>query len=173
MNIRIPIALFLMLCLATALLAGRSQQKRPIREAEINAVIEAIQDEIYDLNLEKDFFSVGTTTKDNRDQEILNVYFQPDVLDNSRSWIIYKLMPDGEILRMYEIGRSGRIYLHGKPGEFRITQPDYPTVYMDDDDLCKLKHDWIKRQFIVDTNPDPRLVAAARERQRARRQASR
>jgi hypothetical protein len=172
-NIRIPVALFLTLCLATALLAGRPQQKRPIREAEINAVIEAIQDEIYDLNLEKDFFSVGTTTKDNRDQEILNVYFQPDVLDNSRSWVIYKLMPDGEILRMYEIGRSGRIYLHGKPGEFRITQPDYPTVFMDDDELCKLKHDWIKRQFIVDTNPDPKLVAAARERQRARKQASR
>jgi len=171
MNIRVILVLAWTLSLATALLASRPQQKRPIRETEINAVIEAIQDEIYDLKLEKDFFSVGTTTKDNRDQEILNVYLQPDVMEDSRSWVIYKLMPDGEILRMYEIGRSGRIYLHGKPGEFRITQPDYPTVFMDDDELCKLKHDWVRRHFVVDTNPSAELVAAARARQRARRKA--
>ena len=173
MNIRRSLGLVLLLSSVTALHGERAQQKRPVREAEINAVIEAAQDEIYDLNLEKDFLGVGPAAQGNRDQVILNIYFQPEVLDNSRSWVIYKLMPEGEILRMYEIGRSGRIYLHGKPGEFRITQPDYPTVYMDDDELCKLKHDWIRRRFIVDTNPDPKLVAAARERQRARRQASR
>jgi hypothetical protein len=172
MNIRVPMVLVLTLTLATTLLASRPQQERPIRETEMNAVIEAIQDEIYDLNLEKDFFSVGSTTKDNRDQEILNVYFQPDVIENSTSWVIYKLMSDGEIVRMYEIGRSGRIYLHGKPGNFSITQPDYPTVYMDDDQLCKFKHDWLRRHFVVDTNPSAQLVAAARARQTDRRQAS-
>ncbi len=102
----------------------------------------------------------------------VNVYFQPDVIENSRSWVIYKLMPDGEIVRMYEIGRSGRIYLHGKPGEFRVTQPDYPTVFMDDDQLCKLKHDWLRRHFVVDTNPSAELVAAARARQMARKQSA-
>ena len=111
-----------MISLATTLLAGQPQQKRPIRETEINAVIEAIQDEIYDLNLEKYVDDIGTRSPNNRNQYSVNVYFQPDILDNSRSWVIYKLMPDGEIVRMYEIGRSGRIYLHGKPGEFRITQ---------------------------------------------------
>jgi len=170
MNIRAPLASLVLLCVATTLLAGRPQQKRAIREADINAVIEAIQDEIYDLKVEKDFFSVGTTPRENRDQEVLNVYFQPEVIDNSRSWVIYKLMPGGEVIRMYEIGRSGRIYLHGKPGEFNITGPDYPTVFMDDDKLCKLKHDWIKRYFVVDTNPSAELVAAARARQRNRKQ---
>src|SRR5260370_13095025 len=173
MNTRVLLVLSLVLGFVTPLLGGRPQQKRPIRETEIKAVIEAIQDEVYDLKLEKDFFSVGMTNKDNRNQEILNVYFQPDVIEDSRSWVIYKLMPDGEIVRMYEIGRSGRIYLHGKPGEFRITQPDYPTVFMDDDQLCKLKHDWLRRQFVLDTNPSPCLVAAARARQRQRNQASR
>ena len=173
MNIRGPLVFLILFSSATALGGGRPQQKRPIREAEINAVIEAIQDEVYDLKLEKDFFSVGSTAKEHPDREILNVYLQPDVMDNSHSWVIYKLMPDGEILRMYEIGRSGRIYLHGKPGEFRITQPDYPTVFMDDDDLCKLKHDWIRRHFVVDTDPSPELVAAARARQREREQAKR
>ena len=172
MSIRIPLVLSLTLGLVTPLLGGRPQQKRPIRETEIKAVIEAVQDEIYDLKLEKDFFSVGATTKDNRNEEILNIYFQPDIIEDSGSWLIYKLMPDGEIVRMYEIGRSGRIYLHGKPGEFRITQPDYPTVFMDDDQLCELKHDWIKRDFTVDTRPSQQVVDAARERQR-QRQASR
>jgi hypothetical protein len=169
MNIRVPVALLVILSVATTLLANRPQQKRAIREAEINAAIEAIQDEIYDLRLEKGFFSVGATAKENRNQEILHVYFQPEVLDDSRSWVIYKLMPGGEIIRMYEIGRSGRIYLHGKPGEFNISGPDYPTVFMDDDELCKVKHDWIKRQFVVDTNPSPELVAAARARQGQRK----
>jgi hypothetical protein len=173
MIVRVSLASLLMLSFATTLPGGRPQEKRPIRDAEISAVIEAIQDEIYDLKLQDDFFDVGKTTKENRDQEILNVYLQPDVIEDSRSWVIYKLMPDGEILRMYEIGRSGRIYLHGKPGEFRITQPDYPTVFMDDDELCKLKHDWLRRHFVVNTNPSPELVAAARARQRQRNQASR
>ena len=133
MNIRRSLGLVLLLSLVTALHGERPQQKRPIRESEINAVIEAIQDEIYDLNLEKDMDLVGKKGNNNPDEVLVNVYFQPDVIDNSRSWVIYKLMPDGEILRMYEMGRSGRIYLHGKPGEFRITQPDYPTVFMDDD----------------------------------------
>jgi hypothetical protein len=57
-----------------------------------------------------------------------------------------------------------------KPGEFRITQPSYPTVYMDDGDLCKLKHDWIKRQFVVELYPSKETVAAARARQRDRKQ---
>lgn len=171
MNIRVPLMFLVMASVPSTLCAGRPPQKRAIREVEINAAIEAIQDEIYDLKLEKDFFSVGTTTKENRNQEILNVYFQQEVMDDSRSWIIYKLMPGGEVYRMYEIGRSGRIYLHGNPGEFHVTGPDYLTVFMDDDQLCKLKHDWIKRHFVVNINPSPELVAAARERQRQRKQA--
>lgn len=171
MNIRVPLVLVWALSLATALLASRPQEKRPIREMEINAVIEAIQDEIYDLKLEKYVNDIGTRSPNNRNQYSVNVYFQPEIIDESRSWVIYKLMPDGEILRMYEIGRSGRIYLHGKPGEFRMTQPDYPTVFMDDDELCKLKHDWMKRDYTVNTDPSAELVAAARARQRARRKA--
>jgi hypothetical protein len=171
MNIRVTLALVWTLTLATALLASRPQEKRPLRETEMNAVIEAIQDEIYDLNLEKYVNDIGTRSPNNRNQYSVNVYFQPEVIENSRSWVIYKLMPDGEILRMYELGRSGRIYLHGKPGEFRMTQPDYPTVFMDDDELCKLKHDWKKRYYTVNTDPSAELVAAARARQRARKQA--
>jgi hypothetical protein len=170
MNIRVPLILVLTLCSATTLLGGRPQQKRPIREAEISAVIESRQDEIYDLNLEKYVDDIGTRSPNNRNQYSVNVYFQPDVTDESHSWVIYKLMPDGEIVRMNEIGRSGRIYLHGKPGEFRVTQPDYPTVFMDDDQLCKLKHDWLRRHFVVDTNPSAELVAAARARQKERKQ---
>ncbi len=60
------------------------------------------------------------------------------------------------------------IYLHMKFGEFRVTQPSYPTAYMDDDELCKLKHVWIKRQFVVNLHPSKEFVAAARARQRDR-----
>ena len=149
-------------------IAGRPQERRPIRESEIQGVIQAIEDEIYDLNLELSFLDVRGP-KDSGDTVHMNAYFQPEVLDDSRSWVIYKLMPGGEVLRMYEIGRSGRIYLHLKPGEFRVTQPSYPTVYMDDDDLCRLKHDWIKRQFVVELHPSKELMEAARARQQDRK----
>ena len=139
-------------------------QKRPLQESEIAATIQAIEDEIYSLGVQLDYLDLRGP-KDGPETATLNVYFRPEVLDNSRSWVVYKLMPGGEVLRMYEIGRSGRIYLHMKPGEFRITQPSYPTVYMDDDDLCKLKHDWIKRQFVVVLHPSKGMVAAARARQ--------
>jgi hypothetical protein len=34
-----------------------------------------------------------------------------------------------------------------------------------------LEHDWIKRHFVVDTNPSAELVAAARARQKDRKRA--
>ena len=163
------LVLSLILGCGVALRAGPQLQKRPVRESEIQATIQAIEDEIYDLNLQPEYLDLQGP-KDSRDTATLNVYFRPEVLDDSRSWVVYKLMPGGEVLRMYEIGRSGRIYLHMKPGEFRITQPSYPTVYMDDDELCKLKHDWIKRQFVVNLQPSKETVAAARARQRDREQ---
>ncbi len=171
MNIRVPLGLLFSIGLAATLAARPPQEKRPIRETEITATIEAIQDEIYSLNLEKYVDDVGERSPEDRNLYSVNVNFQPEVLDDSRSWVVYKLMPDGEVIRMYEIGRSGRIYLHGKPGAFHVTGPDYLTVFMDDDQLCKLKHDWIKRYFVVNINPSAELVAAAQERQRKRKQA--
>jgi hypothetical protein len=40
---------------------------------------------------------------------------------------------------------------------------------MDDDELCQLKHDWIKRQFVVSLHPSKELVEAARARQKDRK----
>lgn len=168
MRVRCVGSLLLILFWGSALHAGPQSQKRPIRESEMTATIQAIEDEIYDLNLQLHFLDVEGPN-DTEHAVHMNVYFQPEVLDDSRSWVVYKLMPGGEVYRMYEIGRSGRIYLNMKPGEFRITEPSYPTVYMDDDELCKLKHDWIKRQFVVDLHPSNELVVAARARQRDRK----
>jgi hypothetical protein len=167
MRMRYAITLLLILACGSALRAGPQSEKRPVKESEIQSTIQAIEDEIYDLNLQIEYLDLQGP-KDSRETATMNVYFQPEVFDDSRSWVVYKLMPGGEVLRMYEIGRSGRIYLHMKPGEFRITQPSYPTVYMDDDELCKIKHDWIKRQFVVNLQPSKETVAAARARQRDR-----
>ena len=169
MRLHCVLILLLIMGWGSVLPAGQQREKRPVRESEFQATIQAIEDEIYDLGLQLEFLDVRGP-KDSGETATMNVYFQPEVLDNSHSWVIYKLMPGGEVLRMYEIGRSGRIYLHLKPGEFRITQPSYPTVYMDDDELCKLKHDWIKRQFVVNLHPSKELVEAARARQRDRKQ---
>jgi hypothetical protein len=86
-----------------------------VRESEIQATIQAIEDEIYDLNLQLEYLDLRGP-KGGGETTTLNVYFRPEVLDNSRSWVVYKLMPGGEVLRMFQIDRSGRIYLHIETG---------------------------------------------------------
>ncbi len=84
MRFRRVLALLLIFGCGSVLRAEPQFQKRPIRDLEITAVIQAIEDEIYDLNLQMEFLDVRSA-KDSRETATLNVYFQPEVLDDSHS----------------------------------------------------------------------------------------
>ncbi len=133
---------------------------------QVSAVVQAIEDEIYVRGYYREYFDVGEHLTAYRRR--LPVYIQAE-LANGRGWVVYKLMPMGEVLRMFYLRKDGLAILHGDPDKgFPPTQPDFLTVYMDDEDLCRLKREWHKAYFVIDTHP-----SEARLRDAAKRQALR
>ena len=131
------------------------------------AVMEAIVDEIYANNIQGFMADVGTETPDSGYQ--VNAYFKPAVNSNKTGWVIYKLMPYGEVLRMFTLCRDGSAVLYGKLRDrFPPTQPSYLTVYMDDDELCQAKSEWSKEHFAVELIPSAERIADAVARDRKR-----
>ena len=81
----------------------------------------------------------------------------------------YKLLPAGEVMRMFWIDPSGLARVGGHPEwDFPPTEPSYLTVYMDDGDLCKFKGEWIRAKLRIDLRPSKEVIAEAMKRQRAR-----
>ena len=60
----------------------------------------------------------------------LNAYFKPTLNSTGTGWVIYKLMPYGQVLRMFSLRSDGVAVLYGKLRDrFPPTQPSYLTVY--------------------------------------------
>ena len=154
-----------LLCLGLSLQVKASptkEPKQPTTKAVIQAVVQAIEDEIYDRGYQTKFADVGSP--DGPGGHLLPVYIQPS-LSEGRGWVIYKLMPYGEVYRMFYVRKDGLAVLHGDPRNgFPPTQPDYLTVYMDDTELCQLKSRWLKASFVVETEPRAALISAAHAR---------
>ena len=85
--------------------------------------------------------------------------------------VIYKFMPDGEIIRFFKIS-NGQVQLMGSPQNgFPITQPSHRTVFDDDESICELKQKWLKRFFVVDVLPTEQMIREASRRQKLRTEA--
>ena len=92
--------LILLLAQVAMILPTAAQGKdTKITETEAKAVIQAVQDEIYDYGYEKHFFQMGENVGDSplRWKSRLPIYIDPRI-DNGEGQLIYKLMPYGEVL---------------------------------------------------------------------------
>jgi hypothetical protein len=146
----------------------RSDSARPLSQAGEKAVVQAILDEMYVNNLQPYVIDVGKELS--RSEYQLNIYFKPDLNKDNMGWVIYKLMPYGQVYRMFSIRSNGIAILYGKLRDhFPPTQPSYLTVYMDDDELCHVEQDWQKGHFTVQLKPSPDRIAEARARQQKRK----
>jgi hypothetical protein len=158
-----------MLVLTFVLGVQAQQQKhspKPISEARINSLIQAITDEMYAEGLAKEAIDVGQ--RENNGVR-LNLFVKPTLTNENNGWAIYKLMPYGQVLRMFHISDDGTVLLEGElRNGFPSTQPSYKTVYMDEDELCAAEHDWIRRSFFVELQPNADAVREARQRQHTR-----
>jgi hypothetical protein len=131
-----------------------------------HAVIQAIEDEIYDWGCQNSVDLVAHEIS--RDKYQLSVYINPNI-HNGRGEVIYKFMPIGELYRSFFPEADGLIQLDNDPGiGFGPERPSYNTLFMDDDDLCRFKHDWLKRFFIIEGHPGRERIAQARLRQKSR-----
>jgi hypothetical protein len=141
--------------------------KRKVSNIEIQAVVQAVQDEIYDYGLEEDYSQVGENLAGDPSkwESRMPIYINPGIEDEEGR-VIYSLMHYGEIYRVFTIRKDGVVILDGDPElEFPPTQPSLKTVYMKKGRVRQLKHDWIRDSFLIDTAPEPRIVQEASERQ--------
>lgn len=132
-----------------------------------NGVITAIEDEVYASNGQGYYADVGQPDDEDISHR-LPVYIKPTMYKGT-GWIIYKFMPYGEVNRMFYVNKRGLVILHGNPHNgFPPTQPDRLTVYMGDEQLCALKHTWIKKHFVIRIPPSKKRLALAKKRQQMR-----
>lgn len=144
-------------------------QKAPTRDlvdSHVDSLVLAIQDEIYDRGLHKRFFMVGEDLRDKTTR--IPLYVQP-TLNNKTGWIIYKLMPYGEVFREFDIEEDGLVSF---PADVEIgfpaTQPSRLTVYMDDELIMKLKQSWRKSFIDIEFLPSASRLKEAGLRQQKR-----
>jgi hypothetical protein len=145
----------------------KSDYARPLSQADKDAVVQAIIDEMYVNNLQPYVIDVGKELS--RSEYQLNVYFKPSLNKDNVGWVIYKLMPYGQVYRLFSMRSDGLAILYGKLRDhFPPTQPSYLTVYMDEDELCQIEREWQKGYFTVQLKPNVDRVAEARARQKNR-----
>jgi NTF2 fold immunity protein len=150
--------------------AEQASKKRKLREAEVKAVIEAVEDEIYDYGYERGYYEIGNNLGTSLHwRGRLPIYISPEVEDGEGE-VIYKLMPYGEVFRAFEVEDDDSVILYGNPQNgFPPTQESSTkTVYMDDDEVCQMKHKWLRRSFEVDDSPTPEMRQEAVRRQKLR-----
>ena len=144
-----------------------SQGAQKLTTANEEAVEQAIVDEIYAHRLQGYVADVGKQKSGSIYE--LNAYFKPTLTDNRTGWIIYKLMPYGQVLRMFSLQTDGVAVLYGKlENRFPPTEPSYLTVYMDDEQLCQFEREALKAHFDVALNPSADRVEQALARQKQR-----
>ncbi|MGA9854687.1 MAG: hypothetical protein WBR29_05355 [Gammaproteobacteria bacterium] len=143
--------------------ANAAQKLTPVEEA----VTLAIVDEIYAHHLQGFVADVGK--QQSASVYELNAYFKPALNSKKVGWVVYKLMPYGQVLRMFTLRQDGVAVLYGKLRDrFPPTQPSYLTVYMDDDELCRFETNALKVHFDVSLKPSAERVAQAVARQKER-----
>lgn len=145
---------------------GNRTASTQLSDAQVKAVVLAVEDEVYDFGYEKHFDLVGPAPRPGVTR--LPVYITPTLHDGEGK-VIYKLMPYGEVIRGFHFGKRGLAVLEGAPDSgFRPTEPNLLTVYLDDDDVCRWKHEWLRRYFEIMDVPPRELVKEAGERQKQR-----
>jgi hypothetical protein len=135
--------------------------RKSLTPGDINALITAVKDEIYTQKYQTYYADV--------DKDKVAIYVQP-FFENSLIWTIYKLLPHGEVYRAATMRKDGLAVLLGDPhNAFPATQgAAMKTVYLDDDEVIKMKTAWDKHYFAVEIQPSEKETRAAQHRQALR-----
>ncbi len=164
--------LVLLLAIFGILCPGYARQgKRPLSPSEVKGIIQAVEDEIYDTESYGEFYQMGDNLGSPQHWKArMHIYVDPeyDQTENVGE-VVYKFMPYGEILRVFSLSKDGLVVLDGDPhNRFPPTQPSHQTVYADDEEVCRMKHNWANQSFVVDVSPTPTMIQEAARRQKSR-----
>lgn len=164
-----------LICVLVIFLSGASAQtetkSRRLTADEIQAVKGAVQDEIYDYGYFGNVYEIGQNigTSDHWISH-LHIYINPVYsAADGHGEIIYKLMPYGQVYRLFFIDSKAGVQLDGDlQNKFPITQSSHLTVYMDEDEVCRDEQAWTKSFFTIDTAATQTIIEAASKRQKSR-----
>jgi hypothetical protein len=168
---RIPVFLLVLLLLsAPSSSSAQGSTKIRLTQLQTKALVQAVQDEIYDREYQGYFFPeggpVGDVISDSRTR--LSIYVDP-VVEDGEGEAIYKLMPYGEVLRLFHVHKDGTIVLDGDPElGFPASQPNRKTVYMEDRAVDRIKREWLRSSFEIDLSPRAETLQDAIRRQKQR-----
>jgi len=157
---------FVVCFLALALPSFAADSQPAMTDQEKTALVRAIEDEIYDYGLQQNFRSVGKALEDDRFEIPL---FVTKEVHGSSYYVIYRLLPFGEMYRLVTFGSDGlgRLFRNPRSG-FPPDAPATQTVYYDDDLVCNLKHEALRLSFVVEMKPSKQRLNEAVERQKKR-----
>jgi hypothetical protein len=159
--------LLILLCALSVGAASRVDQRR-LSSTEIAELKQAISDEIYDYGYYREFYQIGENIG-NPQHWVAKIHLYINPIYNSadkHGEAIYKLMPIGQIHRLFFIEEAGNIALDGDPSSnFPITQSSQQTVYMDEEDVLKFEQSWMKELLVIDTKPSTEMIRSAAGRQ--------
>ena len=129
-----------------------------VTEEQVKAIILAVKDEIYAYGYQSYYFDCL--------YEDIDIYINPKI-KNGVIWVIYKLLPHGEIYRAVVILKNGLAFLCRRPerGFAPTTDIAINTLYLPDEDVIKMKTTWKKYKFSVKLNPSPEEIYQAKKRQ--------
>jgi hypothetical protein len=165
-------AAFFVLLLITSTSAHSGPLKRKVSDSDLKAVAQAVEDEIYDHGYEKHFYQMGEDVgaPEGAPQARMRIYIEPEIGPDESGRVIYKLMPYGEIVREFVIRSNGLVVLDADPenGFPPTDEANTKTVYLDDDEVCRMKHNWVRSFFVVSDSPSPEMIHEAARRQKLR-----
>jgi hypothetical protein len=159
-----------LLMMASSPSSAQAATKIRLTQSETKALVQAVQDEIYDREYQGHFFPEGGPVGDiiSESRTRVPLYVDP-VLEDGEGEAIYKLMPYGEVLRLFHVHDDGTIVLDGDPElGFPASQPNRKTVYIKDGDVDRMKRDWVKSSFEIDLSPSPETMQDVVRRQKQR-----
>ena len=163
------LSVMLFCCLSMSAFAAPSY--RQLKPSEIGKLKQAVEDEIYDYGYFAEFYEIGDNIGNPQHWKArVHLFVNPVYnVTEKHGEVIYKLMPYGQIYRLFYIDANGNLTLDGDPhNRFPITQPSHKTVFMDDLDVCRDEQRWIDTFFVVDTAPPLDMIEGAAQRQKVR-----
>jgi len=134
-------------------------QGNAVTDSEIRLVITAIRDEIYTNNYAPRYVDLQ--------QDSLALYVRPQK-EAGEIWVIYKLLPFGEILRVASLSPDASLMLlAGNPANgFPITRSSAMlTLFIPDDSVIRMKTQWRRVWFSINTRPSAAEKELAAQRQ--------
>jgi hypothetical protein len=141
-------------------------EKKPV-DQYIPAIIQAVEDEVYDYNYEDKYFLIDDQGAGDTKPAKISIYISKEISGDGDGIATYKLMPYGEVYRLFVVQKDGLVVLLGDPQRrFPPTGGSMLTVYMTDDEVCSfIQHRATKSYFTIDPDVTKQRLEEAIQRQ--------